>query len=219
MGNSEVGHIHLGAGRINFESLVKLNKEVESNEIADNPELVSAFEQVKKKNSVLHLTGLFSKGGIHSHLKHMLAIYRAAVNHGLQKIAFDLITDGRDTQPRVAKDDIETLLRLIKEKEVGEITSLGGRYYAMDRDKRFERVALAYRAMTNHQGVNSFSNPLDYLDQQYKLGRDDEMIMPAFNAASNLGGIKKDDVVIMTNFRLDRAIQLSSVFTNPHYLA
>lgn len=219
MGNSEVGHIHLGAGRINFESLAKLNQEVSTNNIAHNPELVAAFDYAKKHHSVLHLVGLFSQGGVHSHLNHMIAIYEAAIKAGVKKIAFDLITDGRDTQPKVVTEEIKHLMDRLEKNHIGEIASISGRYYAMDRDKRFERTATAYQAMVTREDVNQFTNPLAYLENQYNANYDDEMIEPAFNSHSANGGIHKHDVVIMTNFRPDRAIQLASALTNPQYLA
>lgn len=220
MGNSEVGHIHLGGGRINFESLAKLNHEVETNEIAKNAEIVAAFESVKKNDSTLHLMGLFSDGGVHSHMNHMFAIYKAAVQFGLQKIAFDLITDGRDTQPKVAKKYIQELLDLIAaNKNIGVIATINGRYFAMDRDKRFERTAQAYQSVVTQTSPNTFTDPLAYLDEQYQKGLDDEMIEPAYNKNNSQGGLKAKDALIFTNFRPDRAIQFSSTMTNHDYLA
>lgn len=219
MGNSEVGHIHLGAGRINFESLAKLNNEVETGKLGTNPEIVHAFNEVKKNNSTLHLMGLFSDGGVHSHMNHMLAIYQAAVKFGLQKIAFDLITDGRDTQPTVFLDYLEKLEKLIDQNHgIGVIASISGRYYAMDRDKRFERSAEAYKAVVTHTTENHFINPKVYIEAQYKLGKDDEMIEPAYNKNLN-HGLMAQDALIFTNFRPDRAIQIASIFTNHDYAA
>ncbi|AVP49398.1 2,3-bisphosphoglycerate-independent phosphoglycerate mutase [Williamsoniiplasma luminosum] len=220
MGNSEVGHIHLGAGRIKFESLAKLNNEVKTNKIATNKEIVDAFEFVKTNHTTLHLMGMFSDGGVHSHMNHMMAVYQAAVNFGLTKIAFDLFTDGRDTQPKVAKNYLQTLLDLIKQNNnIGVIASINGRYFAMDRDKRFERSAEAYRAMVSQNDVNSFTDPIAYLESEYNLGKDDEMITPAYNRNNPLGGILPFDAVIFTNFRPDRAIQIASIMTNENYPA
>ncbi|WP_031543340.1 2,3-bisphosphoglycerate-independent phosphoglycerate mutase [Mesoplasma photuris] len=218
MGNSEVGHIHLGAGRINFESLVKLNREVKTNDIAKNEELVATFNEVLEKNSALHLMGLFSDGGVHAHMNHMIAIYKAAVNFGLKNIKFDLITDGRDTAPTVVKGYIQTLLDEIKNNNgVGIISSINGRYFAMDRDKRFERTAESYKAIVTRKDVKSFSDPLAYIDAQYALGKDDEMIEPAFNELDVNGNLKENDAMIFCNFRPDRAIQMASVMTNKGY--
>ncbi|ATZ16190.1 phosphoglycerate mutase [Entomoplasma freundtii] len=219
MGNSEVGHIHLGAGRINFESLAKLNKEVETGNLGKNPEIVQAFEVVKKHDSTLHLMGLFSDGGVHAHIDHMLAIYQAAVDFGVKKIAFDLISDGRDTQPKVFLDYLTKLEKLIAKNNVGVIASISGRYFAMDRDKRFERSAEAYGAIVTHKNVNHFTNPKAYIESQYAEGKDDEMITPAFNSAIPNDGLAPNDALIFTNFRPDRAIQLASIFTNHDYAA
>ncbi|MBY7704530.1 hypothetical protein JIY74_30395 [Vibrio harveyi] len=220
MGNSEVGHIHLGAGRINMESLAKLNYEVKSNQIANNQEIIDAFEQVKTKNSALHLMGLFSNGGVHSHMDHMIAIYKAAINYGITNIKFDLITDGRDTAPKLADQFVKQLLEIIKQNNnIGEISSISGRYYAMDRDKRFERSAQAYNAIVTRKDVDSFTDVISYIQEQYKNDKDDEMIVPAFNSSVVDANLKQDDVMIMTNFRPDRAIQISSIMTNNNYIA
>ncbi|ACU78413.1 2,3-bisphosphoglycerate-independent phosphoglycerate mutase [Mycoplasma mycoides] len=220
MGNSEVGHIHLGAGRINLESLAKLNHETKTNNIAKNEEIVKSFEYVKNNNSALHLMGLFSNGGVHSHFDHMIAIYKAAIDYGITNIKFDLITDGRDTKPKLAYDFVKDLLELIKQNNnIGVISSISGRYYAMDRDKRFDRSRIAYNAITNRNNVRSFTNILDYIQQEYMINHDDEMIIPAFNQDDLNGNLKANDAIIMTNFRPDRAIQISSILTNKNYIA
>jgi len=219
MGNSEVGHIHLGSGRINPESLVKLDNAVADHTIGSNPEIVNAFKFAQEHNGALHLMGLFSDGGVHSHIDHMLAVYQAAVDFGLTNIQFDLFTDGRDTQPKVAVKYFELLQGLIeKNNGIGTIASISGRYYAMDRDKRFTRSREAYDAIVTHTAKNTFIDPIAYLDEQYVAGNDDEMIVPAYNA--ELGkGLGPNDSVIFTNFRPDRAIQMSSILTNHEYLA
>ncbi|WP_027062921.1 2,3-bisphosphoglycerate-independent phosphoglycerate mutase [Mesoplasma seiffertii] len=218
MGNSEVGHIHLGAGRINFESLAKLNNEVKTNNIAANPEFVAAFKYAQTNNGALHLMGLFSDGGVHAHMNHMIAIYQAAVAFGLTNIKFDLITDGRDTAPTVVKEYVGKLLNVIKANNgIGVISSINGRYYAMDRDKRFERSAEAYKAIVTRDNIKSFTDPIAYIESQYALGKDDEMIDPAFNSNDIDGQLKAGDAMIFTNFRPDRAIQMASIMTNPGY--
>lgn len=218
MGNSEVGHIHLGAGRINPESLMKLNNAVKDGSIKTNEEIVAAFKNAKDNHSSLHLMGLFSDGGVHAHMDHMIAVYEAAVAYGLTNIKFDLITDGRDTAAKVAKNYIKTLLAVMaKNNNIGVIASINGRYYAMDRDKRFDRIKKAYQAMTTHENAPSFTDPLAYLDQEYAKALDDEMIVPAFK--EGVEGLKAGDSVIFTNFRPDRAIQMASVMTNHDYLA
>jgi len=217
MGNSEVGHIHLGAGRINPESLLKLDLAVEDGSIGTNQEIVNAFNFVKKNDSTLHLMGLFSDGGVHSHMNHMLAIYQAAVKFGLNEIKFDLITDGRDTEPKVATKFVQQLVDLIAKLKVGEIASISGRYYAMDRDKRFERLKVAYDAIVSHRDVKTFTDPIAYLESEYNNGHDDEMIDPAYNEQTG-AGLSANDAMIFTNFRPDRAIQMASIMTNHDYL-
>jgi len=218
MGNSEVGHIHLGAGRINPESLMKLNNAVKDGSIKTNEEIVAAFKNAKDNQTALHLMGLFSDGGVHAHMNHLIAVYEAAVAYGLTDIKFDLITDGRDTAAKVAKNYIKTLLAVMaKNNNIGVIASISGRYYAMDRDKRFDRIQKAYQAITTHENTPSFTDPLAYLDQEYAKELDDEMIEPAFK--EGVEGLKDGDSIIFTNFRPDRAIQMASVMTNYDYLA
>lgn len=217
MGNSEVGHIHLGAGRINFESLAKLNNEVKNHKFIMNPEFISAFDYVKANDSSLHIMGLFSDGGVHAHINHIFALYQAAIEYGLTDIKFDLITDGRDTAPKVVITYLQQLLALIaKNHGIGQIASINGRFYAMDRDKRMERSAQAYDAIVDRKNSSSFSDPIAYVEQQYNNGLDDEMLIPAYN--SNLShGLTAGDAMIFANFRPDRAIQMGSIMTNHQY--
>ncbi|PPE06834.1 2,3-bisphosphoglycerate-independent phosphoglycerate mutase [Mesoplasma corruscae] len=219
MGNSEVGHIHLGSGRINMESLAKLNNEIEINGFATNEVIQTTFAYVLKHDSTLHLMGLFSDGGVHAHMLHAMSLYKHAIKAGIKKIAFDLITDGRDTEPKVAKQYIQQLLDLIKaNNNIGVISSIHGRYYAMDRDKRFERSAASYEVLTKRTSqVKSFTNPLDYIQSAYDGGLDDEMIIPAYNANVIGGELKQNDAMLFFNFRPDRAIQIASVLTNKDY--
>ncbi|AVN64567.1 MULTISPECIES: 2,3-bisphosphoglycerate-independent phosphoglycerate mutase [Mesoplasma] len=221
MGNSEVGHIHLGAGRINMESLAKLNHEVKVDGFLTNEVLVDTFKYVKEHNSALHLMGLFSDGGVHSHMNHMISMYKAAVKFGLTNIKFDLITDGRDTAPKVAEQYINQLLQVIKDNNnIGEIASISGRYFAMDRDKRFERSAAAYITMTERKvDQPKFTDPIEYVKAAYENGLDDEMIVPAYNASVVDSELKANDAMIFTNFRPDRAIQMASIMTNNNYPA
>ncbi|ATG97595.1 2,3-bisphosphoglycerate-independent phosphoglycerate mutase [Mesoplasma lactucae] len=219
MGNSEVGHIHLGAGRINPESLMKLDNAAKDGSLGTNPEIVAAFKNAKDNNTSLHLMGLFSDGGVHAHMNHMIGIYKAAVKYGVKDIKFDLITDGRDTAPRCAEGYINTLLNVIKENGgVGQIASLSGRYYAMDRDKRWDRMAKAYDAIVDRKDSPSFTDPIAYINEQYAAGNDDEMLIPAYNK-NVTPGLSKGDSIIFTNFRPDRAIQMASIMTNHSYAA
>lgn len=218
MGNSEVGHIHIGAGRIKQESLSMINNALVTGELASNPELLKAVAYCKKGNHAFHLIGLFSSGGVHSHMQHMLGIYKILVANGITKIYFHLIADGRDTAPKVFKNDVITLESAIASTGVGQIASLAGRYYTMDRDKRFERTNKSYEMMVNHTG-NDFINAEDYINSQYQTDISDEFIVPAYNAACGIESKINDyDVVLFTNFRPDRAIQIASFFTNKSYL-
>lgn len=217
MGNSEVGHIHLGAGRIKYESLSLINKAIKNNEFENNEEIVKAIENCKKYNSALHIMGLFSDGGVHSHMLHMFATFEAAAKAGLKEIYVHLFTDGRDTKPTVAINYLKDLFTLFDKYKVGQVGSISGRFYSMDRDKRMERTAEAYSAMVNRTSKNSFTNPVKYIEEQYSLGKDDEAILPAYNTDAPNGFIKENDSVIFTNFRPDRAIQLASAFTNKNY--
>jgi 2,3-bisphosphoglycerate-independent phosphoglycerate mutase len=218
MGNSEVGHIHLGAGRIKYESLSLINKQIKDGTFEQNEEIQAAIENCKKNNSAFHIMGLFSDGGVHSHMKHMFASFEAAAKAGLKEIYLHLFTDGRDTKPTVAVEYVKELQALFDKYGVGQIGSISGRFYSMDRDKRFERVAEGYKSLVTRTTENSFTDAISYIESQYAAGKDDEGILPAYNSAVENGFIKKGDSVIFANFRPDRAIQMASVMTNKDYL-
>ncbi|AGR40869.1 2,3-bisphosphoglycerate-independent phosphoglycerate mutase [Spiroplasma taiwanense] len=219
MGNSEVGHIHLGAGRIKYESLSLINKAIKDNVFDSNLEIQNAIKTSKDNNSAFHIMGLFSDGGVHSHMQHMFATFEAAAKAGLKEIYLHLFTDGRDTKPTVALDYLEKLYNLFDEYKVGEVGSISGRFYSMDRDKRMERTAEGYNSLVDRKCKNSFTNPFDYIKSQYELGKDDEGILPAFNKTCKNGFIKPKDTLVFANFRPDRAIQMASTFTNKDYSA
>lgn len=216
MGNSEVGHIHLGAGRIQYESLALINNLIASGELKKNEEIIKAIDNSKKNNSAFHIMGLFSDGGVHSHIDHMLEIYKIAASNGLKEIYIHAFADGRDTAPKVIKKYIEKFNKLKAELKVGEIASISGRYFAMDRDTRFERTQQAYDALVSGSG-NKFKDPLEYIDQEYKADRNDEFLEPGVNENTPNGVMKENDTVVFANFRPDRAIQLASGFTNKDY--
>lgn len=218
MGNSEVGHIHLGAGRIKFESLSLINNEIENNTFKDNAALNEAFDAVIKNGKALHIMGLFSDGGVHAHMNHMFETIKAAANKGVTEIYVHLFTDGRDTKPKVALNYLKDLEELFVKLGVGKVGSISGRFYAMDRDKRFERTAEVYNALTSRTIENSFTNSADYIQSQYDAGKDDEGILPAYNKAASNGYIKEGDAVIFANFRPDRAIQMASIVTNKDFI-
>ncbi|AGR41860.1 2,3-bisphosphoglycerate-independent phosphoglycerate mutase [Spiroplasma diminutum] len=219
MGNSEVGHIHLGAGRIKYESLSLINKAINDNNFDSNEEIQKAIKNSLDKNSAFHIMGLFSDGGVHSHMNHMFATFKAAAKAGVKEIYVHLFTDGRDTKPTVALDYLEKLNNLFAEYNVGQVGSISGRFFSMDRDKRMERVAEGYKSMVDRNCENSFNDPATYIQSQYDLGKDDEGILPAYNLNCANGYIKENDTVVFANFRPDRAIQMASTFTNHDYAA
>lgn len=219
MGNSEVGHIHLGAGRIKYESLSLINKVIKDKTFENTLEIKNGIKHCLDKKSAYHIMGLFSDGGVHSHMKHMFAAFEAAAKLGVKEIYLHLFTDGRDTKPTIAIEYIKELQVLIKKYKVGEIASISGRFYSMDRDKRFERTLEGYKSLVTRTCKNSFTDPIKYIQEQYELGKDDEGILPAFNSDSKNGFIKENDTVLFANFRPDRAIQMASVLTNKEYAA
>jgi len=217
MGNSEVGHIHLGAGRIKYESLSLINKAIKDKTFDKNEAINNAIKNCKKNNSSFHIIGLFSDGGVHSHIEHMFATFKNAAKSGLKDIYLHLFTDGRDTKPTVALQYLKELTNLIEEYGAGEIGSISGRFYSMDRDKRAERTAEGYKSLVDRTCQNSFEDLSLYIQSQYDDGKDDENIMPAYNKKAKKGYIKPNDSVVFTNFRPDRAIQIASIFTNNKY--
>lgn len=216
MGNSEVGHLHIGAGRILYQSLSLINNAIENASFYQNQEIINAIKFAKKNNQALHILGLLSDGGVHAHINHMIEILPIAKKENFSEVYFHVITDGRDTKPDVAKNYIKTLQQAFEKYQMGQIASISGRYYAMDRDKRWERIELAYDVIVNQKGA-SFSDPIAYIDQEYRQNRNDEFIMPAFNQLTKHGYLKPNDAMIFANFRPDRAIQIASVITNKHY--
>jgi 2,3-bisphosphoglycerate-independent phosphoglycerate mutase len=182
MGNSEVGHMTIGAGRSLDQDLVRIKKSIESGEFAKNPALVSLFEHVKKHNSVLHALGILSPGGVHGHMDHLFAFLKAADNAGIKKVAIHVITDGRDDAPQDAGKHIEKLENFISELGIGFIASISGRSYAMDRDKNWDRTEKSKKAIFECEGNVCSIKPSDYVKDLYQknLGNDslDEHIVP-----------------------------------------
>ncbi|WP_338969521.1 2,3-bisphosphoglycerate-independent phosphoglycerate mutase [Spiroplasma endosymbiont of Labia minor] len=217
MGNSEVGHIHLGAGRIKYESLSLINKAIKDKIFENNEELNSAMDFAINNNSALHIMGLFSDGGVHSHMNHMFEVLKLAKKKNLSEVYLHLFGDGRDTKPMIIQEYIDLLQKLIDQLNLGKIASIIGRFFAMDRDKRFERTAAAYKILTRHDGAH-FDNVNNYIKSEYESHHDDESLTPAFNTETPNGFVKKGDAVIFTNFRPDRAIQMASIFTNKNYM-
>ena len=210
MGNSEVGHMNLGAGRIVYQDLVKINLAVKNNTLADEPVLQNAFEYAKSNNKNVHFLGLLSDGGVHSHINHIKGLLDAANNYGLTKTFVHAFTDGRDVDPKSGYGFIMDLEDHLK-KTNGKLATVTGRYYAMDRDKRWERVKLAYDAIVKGIGEKS-TNATTSMKKSYDNNITDEFIKPIIMVNENsqpVATIKEDDVVIFFNFRTDRGRQLT----------
>lgn len=215
MGNSEVGHLNIGAGRTVYQSLTLINKAVSDGDFFKNDTLLKAINTAKENNSKLHVWGLLSDGGVHSSCQHIYALLQLAKNEGLSEVFVHAFLDGRDVAPDSALKYVEDLENKINEIGIGKIASVSGRYYAMDRDKRFDRVELAYDAIVSATGA-SFTNPKEYIEASYSADVFDEFIIPAFNSTVN-GKLEDNDAVIFANFRPDRAMQLATVVTNDVY--
>ena len=210
MGNSEVGHLNIGAGRILYQDLVKINKAIASGSILDNPCIKKAFTYAKETGKGLHMMGLTSTGGVHSSLDHVFALCDIAKQYGLDKVYLHCFMDGRDTDPRSGKGFIEALQNHCQ-SSAGEIASIIGRYYAMDRDKRWERVKVAYDLLINGEGKQA-TDMVAAMQESYDEGVTDEFVKPINNAGVD-GTIKEGDVVIFFNYRNARAKELTVVLT------
>ena len=218
MGNSEVGHINLGAGRIVYQNLAKINKAIVDNTLASEKVLVYTFEFAKQNNKTVHLLGLVSDGGIHSHINHLKGLITAADNYGIENLFLHAFTDGRDTDPKSGKGFIEDIQNFMSATSA-ELATITGRYYAMDRDNRWERVALAYNALVNAEGTSS-TDAVSSIEQSYTDGVTDEFIKPIIMVDENnqpKATIKEDDVVIFFNFRTDRGRQLTQALNQQDF--
>ncbi|SDH40796.1 2,3-bisphosphoglycerate-independent phosphoglycerate mutase [Myroides phaeus] len=214
MGNSEVGHMNLGAGRIVYQDLVKINMAVESGTIANEAALKNAFDYAKQNNKKVHFLGLLSDGGVHSHEKHLYGLVDAANNAGVKDIFVHAFTDGRDVDPKSGIKHVQQLENHLQTSNA-KLASLVGRYYAMDRDKRWERVAKAYHLLVNGTGVHS-TNAVKSLEESYANNITDEFIEPIIMVDQNdkpLATIQADDVVVFFNFRTDRGRELTHVLS------
>ena len=214
MGNSEVGHMNLGAGRIVYQDLVKINLAVQNKTLAQEKPLVDAFNYAKQNNKKVHLLGLVSNGGVHSHIEHLKGLVDATEEAVVDNVFIHAFTDGRDVDPKSGVGFISELENHLKDKKV-KLASIIGRYYAMDRDKRWERVKLAYDLLVNGEGTHS-TNAVDSIQDNYQEGITDEFIKPIVMTDENdapLATIQPDDVVIFFNFRTDRGRQLTEVLS------
>ncbi len=214
MGNSEVGHMNLGAGRIVYQDLVKINLAVENNTLREEPVLKTAFEYAKANNKNVHLLGLVSDGGVHSHINHLYGLLNATHDYGLENVFVHAFTDGRDVDPKSGFSFITNLEKQLT-KTSGKLASVTGRYYAMDRDKRWERVKIVYDALVNGEGEKTH-DVLKSIQNSYAKDITDEFIKPIIVSDQNdqpVATIKEDDVVIFFNFRTDRGRQLTEALT------
>ena len=210
MGNSEVGHLNIGAGRVVYQDLVKINKACKDGSILKNPEIVNAFGYARDNRKAIHFMGLTSNGGVHSSLDHLFALCDIAKEYGLEKVYIHCFMDGRDTDPRSGKGFIEELEAHCA-NSTGKIASIIGRYYAMDRDKRWERVKEAYDLLVNGVGKKS-SDMVKAMQESYEADVTDEFVKPIVNETVD-GTIKDGDAVIFFNYRNDRAKELTTVLT------
>ncbi len=214
MGNSEVGHLNIGAGRVVYQSLVLINKAVKEKTILENEVYVNAMNNAKDKN--LHIMGLLSDGGVHAHINHMIGMLNMAKEMGVENVFVHAFLDGRDVDPKSAETYLNQINEAMAEIGVGKLATVSGRYYSMDRDKRWDRVELAYDAIVSAKSENTFTDAVEYVKASYEKEIYDEFIMPAVNSEV-AQEIKDGDSVIMMNFRPDRAMQLAGVLTNPEY--
>ena len=213
MGNSEVGHLNIGAGRIVYQEFTRISKSIDDGEFFQNPAFLGAVENCKKHDSALHLMGLCSDGGVHSHLTHLYALLKLAKDHGLEKVYVHCFMDGRDVPPTSGKGYVEQVDAKLKELGVGRIATVMGRYYAMDRDNRFERVEKAYAALTYGEGLTA-SNAAEAMQQSYDAGVTDEFVVPTvvLTDGKPTATIQAQDSVIFYNFRPDRAREISRAY-------
>ena len=214
MGNSEVGHLNMGAGRIVYQELTRITKAIQDGDFFDNKAFLEAVENCKKNNSTLHLYGLLSDGGVHSHNTHLYALLELAKRQGLTDVCVHCFLDGRDTAPTSGKEFIEELEAKIKEIGVGQIASIEGRYYAMDRDNRWERVGKAYDAMVYGEG-NKADNAVDAIKASYAADVTDEFVVPT--VIDENGKISASDSVIFFNFRPDRAREITRTLVDDDF--
>ncbi len=214
MGNSEVGHLNIGAGRIVYQDLTKITKSIEDGDFFTNPNLLSALEHTKKNSSALHIFGLLSDGGVHSHIDHIKALIQLAKANHLTKVFLHLFMDGRDVPPTSGITYMENIEKYLLEEGVGSVATVSGRYFAMDRDKRFDRVELAYNAMVLGEGLKAKSGT-EAVKESYIRNETDEFVKPTVCNPSGL--IKSGDSIIFANFRPDRAREITRAFVDTDF--
>lgn len=216
MGNSEVGHLNIGSGRIVYQELTRISKAIRDGDFFKNPILTKIMQKTRTEQSALHVMGLLSDGGVHSHLQHLLAVIRMAKEQGVQEVYIHAFLDGRDVGPKSALGYVEALEKEIEVIGIGKIATVSGRYYAMDRDKRWERLKKAYDAMFFHEGKRAES-ALQGITASYEAGINDEFVEPFIVDDDEKTLIKPKDSVIFFNFRPDRARQITRAFVDKEF--
>ncbi|MFH1688511.1 MAG: 2,3-bisphosphoglycerate-independent phosphoglycerate mutase [bacterium] len=211
MGNSEVGHLNLGSGRVVYQDVTRIDKAIADGEFLDNAALVAAMDRVVIEGRALHLLGLVSDGCVHSSLTHLYALVRMAKDHGVTNLYLHAFMDGRDTPPDSGRRYLAEVLQKFNEIGLGQVATISGRYYAMDRDKRWDRVEKAYQAIVNGVG-ESQADPLEAIEKSYAAGVTDEFILPVVIGDPQLGRLSDRDAAVFFNFRADRVRELSQMF-------
>ncbi|MDE7309988.1 MAG: 2,3-bisphosphoglycerate-independent phosphoglycerate mutase [Lachnospiraceae bacterium] len=213
MGNSEVGHLNMGAGRIVYQELTRITKEIQDGDFFKNEALLNAMNNCKKNNSALHTFGLLSDGGVHSHITHLFGLLEMAKREGLSKVYVHAFLDGRDTAPTSGKDFMKELCDKMEEIGIGEVATVTGRYYAMDRDNRWDRVEKAYKAITQGEGIEA-ECPVKAIEDSYAADVTDEFVKPTviIKNGAPVATIKDGDSVVFFNFRPDRAREITRTF-------
>ncbi len=219
MGNSEVGHVNLGAGRVVYQDFTRITKSIDDGDFNDNPTLVAAVEKAVEKSGAVHICGLMSPGGVHSHEDHIFAMIDLAKAKGATKIYLHAFLDGRDTPPRSAKSSLEKAQDKFNEIGFGQVASISGRYFAMDRDQRWERVEQAYNVVVGGEAKYHFTNAVDALEAAYQRDENDEFVSASAitNAAGETISMNDGDSLIFMNFRADRARQFTRCFTEENF--
>jgi len=214
IGNSEVGHLNIGAGRVVYQELTRINKAIKDKSFFKNKVLLNALNNIKKKKSCLHLIGLLSDAGVHSHISHLFALLKMAKNNGIKNVFVHVITDGRDTLPGTAKKYIQALEKEMSKLKIGKIATISGRYYAMDRNKSWARIKKAYGTIVNANGFKADS-ALNAFNNALKRKETDEFIKPTI--IDGYKGMNKNDSIIFFNFRSDRAREICHAFTDKKF--
>ena len=215
MGNSEVGHINIGAGRVVYQDIQKINNSIKNNELQNSVTLKNSFNELKKKQGRVHFLGLLFDGGVHSHYDHFEAFLKIAKDNGIENTFVHAFLDGRDTPPKSAKKYLDKLDNWISSNDYGVIGSISGRFYAMDRDNRWDRVKLAYDMLTEGKTDHVYQNSIKALDSAYHRGETDEFVLPSLIDSKST--IQENDMVVFLNFRSDRGRELTRAFKDKSF--